>query len=104
MGGGAGFLIIGPGGGGGGLLTPGRRWAWAVDAARKQASDASTNRLARPEITRKARLVGRTTIKLGRSGRKIYQNPKQAMAYGREWNYQLRQLSLQPTVSRPDTP
>jgi hypothetical protein len=46
MGGGAGFVMIGPGGGGGGELPPGRRWARAGDAAKQQPSATSIKRIA----------------------------------------------------------
>jgi hypothetical protein len=62
MGGGAGFVMIGPGGGGGGELPPGRRWARAGDAAKQQPSATSIKRIAGAGGTAWSLLVNETDI------------------------------------------
>jgi len=62
MGGGAGFVMIGPGGGGGGELPPGRRWARAGDAAKQQPSATSIKRIAGAGGTAWSLLVNGTVI------------------------------------------
>jgi hypothetical protein len=58
MGGGAGFVMIGPGGG----VGPGRRWARAGDAAKQQPSATSIKRIAGAGGTAWSRLVNGTVI------------------------------------------